>query len=142
MFYVKPVAEKIGFKFWKPIIWDKIHIGMGYHYRSKYENILFFEKGKRKLNNFAIPDILTCKRISNGYPTEKPVAIHEILINQSSSIGDIIADPFMGSGSVAEAAIINGRKFIGTDIKTNAVHISEQRLKKLQHCMDGRNIYG
>ncbi|HAT7873668.1 TPA: site-specific DNA-methyltransferase [Legionella pneumophila] len=130
MFYIKPIAEKVGFKFWKPIIWDKVNIGMGYHYRSKYENILFFEKGKRKLNNLSIPDILTCKRIINGYPTEKPVALNEILIHQSSSIGDIVADPFMGSGSVAEAALINGRKFIGTDIKSNAVYITEQRLKK------------
>jgi DNA modification methylase len=55
MFIVKPIAEKMGFKFWKPIIWDKVKIGMGYHYRSRYENILFFEKYKRKLNDLSIP---------------------------------------------------------------------------------------
>ncbi|WP_115148810.1 DNA-methyltransferase [Legionella quateirensis] len=128
MFYIKPIAEKIGFKFWKPIIWDKVNIGMGYHYRSRYENILFFEKGKRKLNNLSIPDILTCKRIMNGYPTEKPVELMEILIQQSSLPGDIIADPFLGSGSVAEASIINERSFIGTDIKANAVAFTQKRL--------------
>jgi site-specific DNA-methyltransferase (adenine-specific) len=53
-FIVKPIAEKVGFKFWKPIIWDKKKIGMGYHYRARYEFILFFEKGKRKLNNLSI----------------------------------------------------------------------------------------
>ena len=31
MFYVKPIAEKVGFKFWKPIVWNKMAIGMGYH---------------------------------------------------------------------------------------------------------------
>src|SRR5688572_7311549 len=49
MFVAKPIAEEAGFRFWKPLIWDKQKIGMGYHYRSRYECILFFEKGKRKL---------------------------------------------------------------------------------------------
>jgi site-specific DNA-methyltransferase (adenine-specific) len=42
MFVVKPLAEAAGFKFWKPIVWDKMKIGMGYHYRARYELILFF----------------------------------------------------------------------------------------------------
>src|ERR1043166_4063212 len=50
-FIVKPVAEDAGFKFWKPLVWDKKTIGMGYHYRARYEFILFFEKGKRRLND-------------------------------------------------------------------------------------------
>ena len=47
MFVAKPLGEAAGFKFWKPLIWDKRTIGMGYHYRARYETILFFEKGKR-----------------------------------------------------------------------------------------------
>lgn len=130
MFYVKPRAEEIGFKFWKPIIWDKVRIGMGYHYRSRYENILFFEKGKRKLNDLSVPDILECDRIFNGYPTEKPVEICEILITQSTNAGELVIDPFMGSGSVGLAAVINNRKFLGTDIKENAVELTRKRLKE------------
>ena len=48
---------------------------MGYHYRSRYELILFFEKGKRKLNNLGIPDIIEHPRIHRGYPAEKPSAV-------------------------------------------------------------------
>lgn len=99
MFVVKPIAEKIGFKFWKPIIWDKCAIGMGYHYRAKYEFILFFEKGKRKLKNLSIPDILSEKRIIRGYPTEKPTTLIEVLIEQSSCEYEVVADPFFGSGA-------------------------------------------
>ncbi len=47
MFIIKPIAEKVGFKFWKPIIWDKVAIGMGYHYRARYEFILFLKKEKK-----------------------------------------------------------------------------------------------
>jgi site-specific DNA-methyltransferase (adenine-specific) len=67
MFIVKPMAEAAGFKFWKPLIWDKKKIGMGYHYRCRHEFILFFEKGKRKLNNLSIPDVLECPRVLKGY---------------------------------------------------------------------------
>jgi len=94
MFVLKPIGEKVGFKFWKPIVWNKMAIGMGYHYRAKYEFILFFEKGKRKLNSLSTPDVLEFKRIRNGYPTEKPVELLELLIEQSSSEGDVVIDPF------------------------------------------------
>ncbi len=127
-FIIKPIAEAAGFKFWKPIIWDKVHIGMGYHYRARYEFIMFFEKGKRNLNDLGVPDILASKRIRGGYPTEKPVEISEILINQSSEKGFIVADPFCGSGSVAEAAVKNGRIFWGTDTSRKAVDLAIGRM--------------
>ncbi|WP_434663500.1 DNA-methyltransferase [Aeromonas sp. NJAU223] len=120
MFYVKPIAEKVGFKFWKPIVWNKMAIGMGYHYRAKYEFILFFEKGKKKLNDLGIPDVLECKRVHRGYPTEKPVPLLEVLISQSSSHGDLIVDPFFGSGSTLVAAKNLGRRAMGCDISKSA----------------------
>ena len=46
-FIAKPMAEQAGFKFWKPLVWDKQRIGMGYHYRARYEFVLFFEKRKQ-----------------------------------------------------------------------------------------------
>lgn len=129
-FFIKPIAEKLGFKFWKPLIWDKRKIGMGYHYRARYEFILFFEKGKRKLNNLSIPDILEVDRIHRGYPTEKPVSLAEILINQSSEIGEVVCDPFMGAGSAGCAAIKLGRHFIGNDLSEEAFSIAAKRLKE------------
>jgi site-specific DNA-methyltransferase (adenine-specific) len=130
MFVAKPIAERAGFKFWKPIVWDKLTLGMGYHYRSRYELILFFEKGKRKLNDLSIPDVIAHKRIRGGYPAEKPSALSEILIRQSSEPGQLVIDPFMGSGSVGVAAIGLDRAFMGTDICAEAVRISEQRLSE------------
>lgn len=129
MFIVKPIAEQIGFKFWKPIIWDKCAIGMGYHYRAKYEFILFFEKGKRKLKNLSIPDILSEKRIIRGYPTEKPTALIEVLIEQSSCEDEVVADPFFGSGATIIAAKNLNRKAIGTDISEAAHEHIAARLK-------------
>ena len=135
MFVAKPEAERVGFRFWKPLVWDKRTIGMGYHYRARYEFILFFEKGKRRLNDLGVADIITEPRIHRGYPAEKPVKVSEIVIGQSSQPGDVVADPFMGSGSVGVAALKLGRRFIGTDLNPEAVLHSAQRLQKFG---DGR----
>lgn len=132
MFAAKPIAESCGFKFWKPIVWDKMKIGMGYHYRARYEFILFFEKGKRKLSNLGTPDVLTVPRVYRGYPTEKPVALMDILISQSSSEGQIVCDPFMGSGSVGISAIELSRRFWGNDLSEKSVKHTLERLKLLE----------
>jgi site-specific DNA-methyltransferase (adenine-specific) len=129
LFVAKPSAEQAGFKLWKPIVWDKVAIGMGYHYRARYELILFFEKGKRKLNDLSIPDLIAHKRIRGGYPAEKPSALSEILIRQSSRRADLVIDPFMGSGSVGVAAIGLERSFMGCDLSGEALRIAEQRLR-------------
>ena len=64
-YVMKPVGEAMGFKYWKQIIWGKmtkdgsrLATGMGYHYRGCNERILFFEKGKRKLNSLSMLDVL------------------------------------------------------------------------------------
>jgi site-specific DNA-methyltransferase (adenine-specific) len=130
MFIAKPEAEKAGFRFWKPLVWDKRTIGMGYHYRARYEFILFFEKGKRRLNDLGVADIIAVPRIHGGYPAEKPVAVSEVLVRQSSSAGELVADPFMGSGSVGVAALRLGRRFAGTDLNPQAVRIASDRLRE------------
>jgi site-specific DNA-methyltransferase (adenine-specific) len=135
MFIAKPEAEQAGFRFWKPLVWDKCTIGMGYHYRARYEFILFFEKGKRRLNDLGIADIITVPRIRGGYPAEKPAEIADVLIRQSSNNGDVVCDPFMGSGSVGIAALRLGRRFLGNDVNPEAVRIAAQRLREFG---DGR----
>ena len=131
MFVAKPEAERAGFRFWKPLVWDKRTIGMGYHYRSRYEFILFFEKGKRRLNDLGIADVISVPRIHRGYPAEKPAAVSDVLIGQSSQPGEVVADPFMGSASVGAAALGLGRHFRGTDVNPDATRIAGERLRQL-----------
>jgi len=128
MFVAKPIGEACGFKFWKPLIWDKRRIGMGYHYRARYETILFFEKGKRRLSDLGVPDIIESLRVHKGYPTEKPVEVAEVLVRQSSVAGDLVIDPFMGSGAFGVAAARLGRNFAGTDTSREACTVARARL--------------
>jgi DNA modification methylase len=106
-------------------------IGMGYHYRARYEFVLFFEKGKRKLNDLGIADVLTAPRVRGGYPAEKPVQLSETLILQSSSALDVVADPFMGSGSVGVAALKLSRRFLGNDVSDAALARARARFAEV-----------
>ncbi len=103
-------------------------IGMGYHYRARYECVLFFEKGKRKLNDLGVADIIPYPRVNGGYPAEKPPQVSQVLISQSTQPGELVIDPFMGSGSVGVAATTIGRNFMGNDLCREAVDITRTRL--------------
>ena len=140
MFVAKPLGEAAGFKFWKPLVWDKVSIGMGYHYRSRYEVVLFFEKGKRRLRSLSVPDVLAFPRVRGGYPAEKPIELLRVLIEQSSSEGELVADPFMGAGSTLVAAALTGRHSAGVDINPEALSVAEARLAVTNARPYGRNI--
>ncbi len=64
-----------------------------------------------------------------GYPTQKPLALLERIINASSTPGNIVLDPFCGCGTAVHAAEKLGRGWIGIDITHLAVSLIERRMK-------------
>ena len=64
-----------------------------------------------------------------GYPTQKPLALYERMIQASSNQGDIVLDPFAGSGTTLDAAESLGRKWIGIDVGDEAIEIIQTRLR-------------
>ena len=66
---------------------------------------------------------------SLGYPTQKPIALLERIIQASSNPGDVVLDPFCGCGTAVHAAQKLGRQWIGIDITHLAIHLIERRLK-------------
>src|SRR5438105_9664061 len=112
-----------GLVYWKEIVWAKttldggrIRGGTGYHYRAASERILFFEKGKRALNDLGIPDVLMAPRAGVPGPAVKPGAVVRTLIAQSSLPGELVVDPFCGSGVVGVEARALERRFLLGDI--------------------------
>lgn len=63
-----------------------------------------------------------------GYPTQKPVALLERIINASSNPGDVVLDPFCGCGTTISAAQKLGRNWIGIDISFLSVDLIRKRL--------------
>jgi len=64
-----------------------------------------------------------------GYPTQKPVALLERIIQVSSNPGDVVLDPFCGCGTAIVAAHKLGRKWIGIDITHLSIALQKYRLK-------------
>jgi DNA modification methylase len=64
-----------------------------------------------------------------GYPTQKPTALLERIIEASSNVGEVVLDPFCGCGTTIHAAQKLGRPWIGIDITHLAISLIEKRLK-------------
>lgn len=129
------VAEEVGFKYQKALIWDKGNKIVSNWYMNSFEFILFFRKGKAKyINNKGDADILRVpnkKTKINGeniHNSEKPIELMEILVLNSSNEEDIVLDPFMGSGSTGIASIKNNRRFVGIEKDTKYFEIATQRI--------------
>jgi DNA modification methylase len=79
-------------------------------------------------------DIPSINNMSNervGYPTQKPLALLEQLILAHSREGDLVVDPFCGSGTTLVAAVKNKRRALGVDQGKEAVVVANKRLREL-----------
>ena len=63
-----------------------------------------------------------------GYPTQKPLALLERIISASSNPGDVVLDPFCGSGTALVSAERAGRRWIGIDASLDAIRIAGERM--------------
>jgi DNA modification methylase len=76
-------------------------------------------------------DILPASgRESLGYPTQKPLALLERIVEASSNPGDVILDPFCGCGTTIHAALTKERRCIGIDVTHIAIQVILDRIKK------------
>jgi site-specific DNA-methyltransferase (adenine-specific) len=128
--HAKPEAEKAGFRFWKPLVWDKQTIGMGYHYRARYEFILFFEKGKRRLNDLGVADIINVPRVHRGYPAEKPGKCPKSSSSKARAQERSWPIRSWARERRARPRLRNRPPFFGTDLNGTAVQLTRERLQK------------
>ncbi len=83
----------------------------------------------RKLGDvWTIPIINPVATERLGYPTQKPEALIQRILECASNPGDIVFDCFMGSGTAQAVAMKTGRRFIGADINLGAIETTIKRL--------------
>lgn len=112
------------------IVWDKVKLGMGHYFRRRHELIVFATNGRRKLSRRDIPDVWRFRRIHPPrYPTQKPVELFEAMLCGSTVPGNLVCDPFVGSGSSAIAALKRGCAFVGCDVSAEAVAFTARRVE-------------
>jgi DNA modification methylase len=114
-------------------IWDK-KCGVG----SMYEIILERNGGKayKVYNHYFINSTVAASFAKDEYydhPSQKPLALMRKLVLENTKEGDTIFDPFMGSGSTALAAIMEGRNFIGCELNEKYFKMVEGRLSRFKN---------
>lgn len=132
--YMYKIFDETKFTNMKPLVWDKVIAGLGYHYRARYEFVIMFDKGKnRKLNDLSVPDVLQFKNVKTNekkVPTQKPLGLFELLISQSTEEGELILDPFMGAGTAGMAAKRLKRNYIGCELDAEHHRIAEENIDR------------
>ena len=128
--------ETPGLKFKQAVVWDKLGLGMGWHYRRNYEFMLVAEKpgaackwygGHDTPNVFRFPRVIPR---ADDHPTAKPVELIGHFMRLHSEPGDLVLDPFCGGGTVPVVAERRGRLWLASEIDPVWVAYSEQRIAR------------
>lgn len=125
-------ARQAGFGFHNLLVWDKRSATPNRWYMKNLEFIGFFYKGKAKyINDMRAKQLIAMPQIDeSNHPTEKPVALMQYYIEQSSEPNQTVLDPFMGSGTTGVAAIKSSRKFIGIESNKRWFDVACERISK------------
>ena len=128
------MMEATGFRVNHCLVWAKPHFGMGAYWRNQHENIVFASNGMpAAMLDRGMGSVLRHPSVSPDarvHPTEKPVGLIESII--AAVPGDVVFDPFMGSGSSGVAAARCGRSFIGCDNNPHHFETACERVEAAQ----------
>ena len=127
--------------------------GSARSFSRKHDSILFYAKGRRwrfskplvaatsrRMRGMQkgmtdvwtdIPSLNNMALERTGYPTQKPLALLERIIAASSAPGDVVLDPFCGSGTTLAAAEKLGRQWIGMDRSPTALKAAAERMRRM-----------
>ena len=100
--------------------------------KDEHGRVMYKESTHKIMDNvWRIPALQPAAREKLGYPTQKPEALLQRLIEASTERGAIVLDPFCGCGTAMAVAHKLKRQWIGIDISPTAIGIIEQRLQKI-----------
>lgn len=131
------------FKLHSIIIWDK-QVGIIprqlSHYKLRYIPILYGSKGLHRLNTYQ-DDVISAPIVRGRariHPTQKPVQVVAYFVENSSSAGDLIFDPFLGVGTTAVAAQQLNRCYLGFEINPVWAKLARERLMQIPLGIDNK----
>ncbi len=107
--------------------------GKSVYKRDKNGNAIIGKekKGVPLSDVWEIPYLNPKAKERTGYPTQKPVLLLNQIINVATDEGDLVLDPFCGSGTTCVSAKSLGRDYIGIDISKDAVELANSRLEEM-----------
>lgn len=139
------LAEKVGFYYKTTGVWHKTNPmprNMNIQFVNSTECWLYFinghtsgtfnNEGKVK-HDFLESSVCPISEKKHGkHPTQKPLSILKELIQSVTNPGEIVLDPFMGSGSTCVAAALLGRRYFGIELDKDYYEIAKARIKEIE----------
>lgn len=123
--------RKAGFQPVGHIVWVKRYASSAGFVRYQHEQAYLLAKGRPQRRRFPLKDVLRWDYSGNRlHPTQKPVSALRPLIGAFSKRGDLVLDPFAGSGSTLVAARQLGRRFLGIEIDRQYWQAARERLRE------------
>ena len=128
------LIELAGFTIKNRIVWVKNNHTAGdlkAQYGQKYEIIIYANKGRCEIKGKRLTDVWMYDRVSGSslvHQNQKPVSLIEQCITKSSSVGDLVLDGFMGSGTTAVSCLNTRRNFIGFEVDEEYYGIALDRI--------------
>lgn len=121
--------EAAGLKIVSEIIWTKQYVSRRSYTQYRHEAAYVLAKGNPAKPAHPVPSVMDWIYSGNRrHPTEKAVEVIAPLIRCFSQPGDLVCDPFSGSGSTSVAAALNGRDYLGIEIEEQHCQTARARL--------------
>lgn len=141
---IQNIAKKHNWYFKTAGVWHKtnpIPVNMNLHFLSSLEFWVYFTYKKKTgtfnnngkpIHNFMETSVTPKSEKKYGkHPTQKPLSITKELVELLSNEGDIVLDPFMGTGTTGVACLMTGREFIGIEKEPEYFEIARKRLEEV-----------
>jgi DNA modification methylase len=111
------------------IVWPKPYVSSKRFVAVSHESAYVLAKGRPQKPARPLTDVQPWEYTGNKvHPTEKAVGVLLPLIRSFSRPGDLVLDPFGGSGSTLVAAALSGRRYMGIDLEAKYVELARRRL--------------
>jgi site-specific DNA-methyltransferase (adenine-specific) len=123
------------------ILWaTKAEKGSKHRYTFNYDAMREENGGKQMKNVWRFPPAGRDEKVHGKHPTQKPVALIERCLRASTNPGDLVLDPFAGSGATGVAAIKLYRRFIGCESDEEYCSLIVRRLSAASQFDNGHHV--
>lgn len=133
--YVANRMDTGGLQFFHSVIWDKRNPGLGWRYRRQHEMVMVAHREGGKLawasDDVTMRNIISFSPPRNRlHPNEKPLDMVKLFISLHTQRGDLVIDPFGGSGTTAVACEELGRRWVCIELDEEYCQITKNRLTR------------
>lgn len=108
-------------------------------YKDRDARLKHLLEGKYATNILSVPSLKGSSKEKCGHPSQKPIELVKKLVLMSTDKGDVVLDPFLGSGTTAVVAEETGRSWIGIEKDSNYCQMAQKRIKNLRSKLTATN---